>query len=173
MHDDESPDFGLNDSELAGLETRLRALTPHWRLDRDRLMFAAGERASARRFRTRNRFYGGLSAALTVSLAVAVFTPRKAEPLAVELPKSTAAFATHSPLSAPDRAGGDNATSASGEVFVARSASTRFDQVQRMEQGSIDTREAASSDSENETEEAAPPPSTSRGLLRRYLNVTT
>jgi hypothetical protein len=173
MHDCESSNFGLNASELSGFETRLRALTPHWRLDRDRLMFAAGERASAWRFRTRTRFYGGLSATLAILLAVAVVMPRELEPSAVESLKSTADFATHNLLPSPDHTGGGNAASVSGEVFVARSASTRFEQVQRLERDSIGTREAVSADSENEANEAAPPPSTSRGLLHRYLNVAT
>jgi hypothetical protein len=59
------------DTQLEALEGRLRSLTPHARIDRDRLIFAAGERAGRRRLRLVNRALAGTSVALAVWAAFA------------------------------------------------------------------------------------------------------
>jgi hypothetical protein len=173
MHDHESPDFGVNHSELAEFESRLQSLTPHGRLDRDRLMFAAGQRAAARRYRTRNRFCGGLAATLAVLLSLVVVAPRKPQSLSVESPAQPTALAEGDVLPTPRRASGVKSASMPGDVFVARSVSTSFDQLQGIERSSNSTLEAVPDVRRNEPPEVVPSPSTSRGLLHRYLDVAT
>lgn len=69
MHDEPSS----HDTELTGLEAELAALAPAARIDRDRLMYAAGQSTATRRLHVTNRIltatnilFGGLLLMLAV-----------------------------------------------------------------------------------------------------------
>jgi hypothetical protein len=161
------------DSELGSFEARLRSLTPQSGLDRDRLMFSAGEHAARRRYRMRYRLLAGTNAALAILLVAVVVAPRAVEPLAYVPVSSKTLLAKEGALPAMYHARGDRRSSDSGDVLVARSVSTSFEELQQIEQDSTNSSETSDEARPREPAEIAPSPSTSRGLLHRYLNAAT
>ena len=71
MHDEPSS----HDAELTGLEAQLAALSPAARIDRDRVMYAAGRRAGSRRLRVTNRFLTASNVLLGGLLAIVLAAP--------------------------------------------------------------------------------------------------
>lgn len=61
--------------DLSELERQLAALAPIGRVDRDRLMYAAGRRAGQRRLRATQRWLAVTSAGFGAMLAVAMLNP--------------------------------------------------------------------------------------------------
>jgi hypothetical protein len=64
------------DPRLIALETRLAALAPAARLDRDRVMFAAGQRIGRRRLRQTQVLLGAASGVCAVLATLVIALPR-------------------------------------------------------------------------------------------------
>lgn len=103
MSDERSPDDGLT-----RFEAQLAALAPATRLDRDRLLFAAGERSAARRARRRNRLLLGGNVGLAALLALALVSRAPQQPSA-DLAPSPSLVAQTPVVPAPESAALANA----------------------------------------------------------------
>ncbi len=75
MHDEHAP----ADVRLTGFEAQLAALSPGARLDRDRLMYAAGQRAGQARSRRTNSLLASGNVLLAAALVVVWIVPQRSE----------------------------------------------------------------------------------------------
>lgn len=169
MHDEPSS----HDAELSGLEAQLAGLAPRARLDRDRLMFAAGQHAAARRLRFANRALLATSLVSAGMAAMLAITPRAivvppAVPPAVDAPH----LAGHAK---PAAIAGDETTDGTAGTSVALlDGPTQFRLLQLLSNdpdARIGTRSLGTSPAASDGE--ASPPSYPRSLLKRYLESTT
>ncbi len=85
MHDEPA----TPDARLTGFEAQLAALTPVARVDRDQLMFAAGERAAIAQSRRAHRLLAGGNALLAAALAVVWIVPQPSQPPAAAIDART------------------------------------------------------------------------------------
>jgi hypothetical protein len=156
----------MNESELAAFESQLASLAPRTCLNRDQLMFAAGQRAGERWLRTINR----LLAASIISLASLLLSVVIARSPAVVRPSEVAAQATS--LAAPQVAASTSPRSdlnESAEVSVASRGVSHM-QLMQMLQNNPDSLPEASFDSAPRFRSSTHlPTSTSRELLLQYL----
>jgi hypothetical protein len=164
MHDPAS-----SHDELKGFEAQLAALAPRARLDRDRLMFAAGRRAGARPLRIANRLLATASVALAALLAGVVALPRSSSEQNVrpEPPRGTGATLAET--------GHDDtpALDAARQPLALVDGPTNFRLRQRFMLG-FDDHAAQPTQSFPDTEDSVEPsqPNDARSLLKRYLNNT-
>ena len=164
MHDPES-----SHHELKGFEAQLAALTPRARLDRDRLMFAAGRRAGTRPLRVANRLLATASVVLAGVVAVMVAVPR--------LPKEPADGHEPPPAARPTLAEAANDDAPIEGVtrgsLAAIDGPTNFRLRKQFERG-VDARlpERTERAPRVGPDEEPSPPSYSRALLKRYLEAT-
>ena len=164
MHDPESSHHELNE-----FEAQLAALAPQARLDRDRLMFAAGRNAGARPLRVANRLLAATSVALAALAAVVVALPRLSREPNVRDEPPPAAGATLAEA-AGDDAPIEDVTRGS---VAAIDGSTIFRLRRQFERG-FDERlpERTERAPRVGPDEEVSPPSYSRALLKRYLETT-
>jgi hypothetical protein len=168
MHDSASP----HDDELTALEAQLGALAPLARIDRDRLMFAAGQRVGRRRLRLAHALLVATSAICGALLALLVATPaaRHDTPPGSRPPgdaRSVAGAGSQFP-GAPDAP--DDASVVSAATLE---APTNYRLLRRLSDDldrriAYATEPAAADEQDRETR----PPPFSRALLKRYLETT-
>ena len=164
MHDSQSSHHELNE-----FEAQLAALAPRARLDRDRLMFAAGRRAGARPLRVANRLLATASVGLAVLVAVVVVLPGLSrEPNARQEPPPAARPTLAE--AANDDVQDEGVTRGS---LAALDGPTIFRLRRQFERG-VDEflQERTERVPRMGPDEELSPPSYSRALLKRYLETT-
>lgn len=149
-----------HDDELSALERQLRELVPAAKIDRDRLMFAAGLRAGRRRLRFAHGLLAVTSVACGALVALVVTTPRAPrEPLRAESPGETQSVA---------RAAGDLPPTTVPPP--SREAPTNYQLLRRLSDD-LDARIAFGREAVPtiEPDHEPAPPQYPRALLKRYL----
>ena len=169
MHDEPTPD----DAPLSGLEARLAALVPRAAIDRDRLMFAAGQRAAAHRLRTANRLLTASSLVLGCLVVALVAVPRERNvPIAGSEPRAAVVQNTAGNDRATDGLAADSSAADAGTdtVVAALDPAANFRLLQLLENDPAAILDEVPRQSPPAGRSVEPiQPSYPRALLNRYL----
>ena len=157
-----------NNAELSGLAAQLAALVPCAGLDRDRLMFAAGQRAMAKRLRIAHRWLAATGAACGILLAALLLpTARQPDRFAERTSPAHEGDAVPKGPLGPSR---DGRGAADTVLAMRTSGSTNFRLQRLLERdvnASLATDYAELSPDDLDREES--PAATTRALLYQYL----
>jgi hypothetical protein len=168
-------DPSSDNAELSGLAAQLAALAPRASLDRDRLMFVAGQRLAARRLRIAHRWLAASGVACGSLLALLVTTrggsnePRAASTPPVAGPQSVVSNVPALPSS---RLREKTSSQIAGDTLAMRGdGSANFRLLQLLgRDANADLAIPTDGDSAQSTEDAELlSPSTPRALLQQYL----
>jgi hypothetical protein len=166
MHAESVPDAAA----LARLEAQLAALAPRWGIDRDQLMFAAGQRAATRRLRTANRILAAASISLAAALLLVVALPAATHRPRLDSPESSAVAVRSARTPAADLRKNDNAAAMAQRT----TGPTNFRLLQALARGlDAPVEVGATSPSVTTLDDESAPPSDNRTLLLRYLEDLT
>jgi hypothetical protein len=156
----------MHDDQLRALERRLAALTPASTLDRDRLMFAAGQAASRRRLRCAHGWLAATSLACGVLVAVLATFPRSPAPGPVP------AVAVHSTQNAGDDASDSEPSAGSIAARLDPQAPTNHGLLRRMTSDSAEIAYEVPPRAAPATGISLGTPQNPRSLLREYVEST-